>query len=194
MNKKKDLSRSLTNNPSFLSSSAPPVSFVNFAQKDFAPSIGTIVEKPKEKSSDEKKEVLKFSPKNTDKHNKNDKSDKSDVTTEKHPLPEELLATVGSPTIFSMLKSDSDVRRKSSVASNNSLPNTNNTNSINTTVINEDLKREEEDDEDDHGHVGNNQLQFDEDLNDNEDGDLHTSSSAAPITSSTSTQKDDFFF
>jgi len=58
VNKKKDLSRSLTNNPAFLSSSAPPVSFVtNFNQKDFAPSIGTIVEKPKEKInvSDEKK-------------------------------------------------------------------------------------------------------------------------------------------
>jgi len=89
-----------------------------------------------------------------------------------------------------MLKSDSDVRRKSSVASNNSLPNTNNTNNINTSVINEDLKREEEDDEDDHGHVGNDQLQFDEDLNDNEEGDLR----AAPITSATSNQKDDFFF
>jgi len=177
------MSRSLTNNPpTFLSSSAPPVSYVNFGNKDlFAPSVGTITEKGK---VEEKKETTpkSSSPRNNKK--------------ESHPLPEELLATVGSPTIFSMLRSDSDVRRKSSVTSNNSLPGTGGSGG-NSGVPVEDVKKEERDDEEDEiagrGVIGNReiQFQFEDQLDDEEGPPQHNA--PPPNSVSSANQKDDFF-
>jgi len=98
--KKETMSRSLTSNSSFLSSSAPQVSYVQMSK----PKLVLKEEKEKEKETDKDKDTHKD------------------------------LSSVGSPTVFSMLRSDSDVRRKSLTSS---LP-----------VLPQEPKTEEREDED----------------------------------------------
>jgi hypothetical protein len=66
----------------------------------------------------------------------------NDKKEDEKKLPDELLATVGSPTVFSMLRSDGDARRRSSLTSSTPLP----------FVAAPDLSNKEADDDDDDDH------------------------------------------
>jgi len=168
------MSRSLTNNVSFISSSAPPVSYVQFAPANaFSPPVEKpVVEKPK-------------SPKNVTIKETEKKEEEKIVKPEK--LPDELLATVGSPTVFSMLRSDGDARRRSSLTSSTPI----------AFPVVADLPHKDADDDDDDDHPArlddklgrDDQFPFDQPDDDVED----TASAAAHrLGSSGSDDKDNY--
>jgi len=123
--RKNSTGRSLTNNI-ISSSSAPNISYMT---KEFIPSMGIVTEKPAapiaspakpessslfgKVSADDKSSkpvIIATAPSDKEKDRKEiiEREEKIDISAE------ELMAK--SPTIFSMLKLDSDVRRKSSIA------------------------------------------------------------------------------